>query len=67
MKSTWIGWPGIFVEDEDKQEQIRQILSKFNCVPVFFNNEQVMKYLTFHESILRPLFHNFKSLDVQYD
>lgn len=63
MKTIWIGWPGIFVEDEAQQEQIRNILSKFNFVPVFHKKENVEKYLEFHENVLRPLFHNFKQLE----
>ena len=67
MKSIWIGWPGIFVEDEAKQEKIRQKLAEYDCVPVFFSNELVMSFLQYHEYVLRPLFHNFKSLNVHYD
>jgi len=67
MKTTWIGWPGIFVEDEAKQEQIRKILAEFQCVPVFHKKDVLQKFLQFHELVLRPLFHNFKNLDGQQD
>ena len=67
MKSVWIGWPGIYVSSEEKQQQIRKILADFNCVPVFHQRDQVMKFLQFHEMTIRPIFHNFKSLDVQFD
>lgn len=67
MKTTWIGWPGIFVEDEAKKEKIVEILSDFNCVPVFHSKEQVEMFLQYHEKVLRPLFHNFKSFDLQHD
>jgi len=59
MKSVWIGWPGIFVDDEGKQEQIRQVLADFNCVPLFPNKKTVDNYLVYHEKVIRPLFHNF--------
>ena len=45
MKSVWIGWPGIFVEDRAKQEKIERILADFNCVPVWHEQATVMKYL----------------------
>lgn len=67
MKTIWIGWPGIFVNDEVKQEKIRQILAKDNLVPVFHQKEQVDKYLEFHEKVLRPLFHNFKQLESEIE
>lgn len=67
MKTIWIGWPGIFVDDESKQELIRQLLAKFNCYPVFHTKDVVNTYLKYHEQVLRPLFHNFKSLDVLHD
>ena len=45
MKTIWIGWPGIFVEDEAEKEKIVKILSDFNCVPVFHSKEQVELFL----------------------
>ena len=34
MKTHWIGWPGIFVEERE-QEVVRKKLAPYNCIPVF--------------------------------
>ena len=67
MRTIWIGWPGIFVESEVQQDQIRRILAEYNCVPVFHTNDVVNSYLEFHEKVIRPLFHNFKGMDERED
>ena len=36
-------------------------------MPVFHSKDIVEKFLQYHEKVIRPLFHNFKSLDLQHD
>lgn len=35
----------------------------YNCVPVFFKQDIIENFNYYHEAVLRPLFHNFKSLN----
>ena len=66
MKTHWVGWPGIFVEDAER-EAVRKVLAPYNCIPVFHEKKLVQDFLIFHEKVLKPLFHNFKSLNVKHD
>jgi hypothetical protein len=44
------------------------VLKNYGCVPVFFDQATIKEFLYFHETVLRPLFHNFKGLnDFEYD
>jgi trehalose-6-phosphate synthase len=68
VKIIWIGWPGIVTESEREKHEITEVLKLYGCVPIFFENDTIRKFLYFHETVLRPLFHNFKGLnDFEYD
>ena len=68
VKIIWIGWPGVVAETIEEQNQITEILKEYGCIPVFFDSQTVEQFLYFHETVLRPLFHNFKGLnDFEYD
>jgi len=68
VKILWIGWPGIIPESDKEAQEIADFLKEYGCVPVFFDSDTVEKFLYFHETVLRPLFHNFKGLnDFEYD
>ena len=55
---TWIGWPGISVDDEDEQDTIREQLAESKCVPVFLDDETADDYYNgFCNGVLWPLFH----------
>ncbi|CDO92442.1 unnamed protein product [Kluyveromyces dobzhanskii CBS 2104] len=60
-KSTtfqWYGWPGLEVPDEDKAKVKRELLEKFNAIPIFLSDEIAdLHYNGFSNSILWPLFH----------
>ena len=60
-KSTtfqWYGWPGLEVPDEDKAKVKRELLEKFNAIPIFLSDEVAdLHYNGFSNSILWPLFH----------
>lgn len=36
---TWIGWPGISVDDAAERDIIREQLAEDNCVPVFLDEK----------------------------
>ncbi|SCU88234.1 LAMI_0D09296g1_1 [Lachancea mirantina] len=60
-KSTtfqWYGWPGLEIPDEDKPVVKRDLLEKFNAIPIFLTDEVAdLHYNGFSNSILWPLFH----------
>lgn len=61
--SVWIGWPGI-ASDKASEEQRQyigaEVMSKFNCHPVFISQSDIEKYYYgFSNKTLWPLFHYF--------
>lgn len=55
---VWLGWPGIAVPQEHREQVARDLKSKFNSVPVFLSDElSDLYYNGFSNSILWPLFH----------
>jgi trehalose 6-phosphate synthase/phosphatase len=43
-----------------EQNEIKQLLKEYDCIPVFFDEETISKYCAFYETVIRPIFHNFK-------
>ncbi len=64
----WIGWPGITIEDRDRQETLNELLlKKYNAQAVFINEEMMNKfYHGFCNKLIWPLFHYFPSYAI-YD
>lgn len=59
-KSTfqWYGWPGLEIPDEEKPVVKKDLLEKFNAIPIFLSDEIAdLHYNGFSNSILWPLFH----------
>lgn len=60
-KSTtfqWYGWPGLEIPDEEKPQVKKDLLDKFNAIPIFLSDEIAdLHYNGFSNSILWPLFH----------
>jgi trehalose-6-phosphate synthase len=59
----WIGT--ISSEDsftKEEQVSIEDQLNAKGCYPLFMTIEEMKPYLKFYENVLKPLFHNFKSL-----
>lgn len=55
--NIWIGWPGMQVEDEDK-EKVSAGLKSLNLIPVFLEEEDIKGYYEgFSNEILWPVFH----------
>jgi trehalose 6-phosphate synthase/phosphatase len=65
VKTVWIGWPGIIPKNQSETEQIEALLAnqQFNFVPIFPSQDKLHKLFMFHELVIRPLFHNFRTKD----
>lgn len=58
--SVWIGWPGVSPDSEQEQNEITDLLSKEQCLPVFLSQELIELYYDgFSNATLWPLFHYF--------
>ena len=56
---TWIGWPGVTIEENSQESIKNSLLKNLNAYPVFLTEEEMEKfYLGFCNSTLWPLFHN---------
>lgn len=62
LKSMWIGHPGIYPKTDAERTEVEKLLRSYNCIPVFISQETFYQACLFHETVVRPLFHNFKSL-----
>ncbi|WP_162427090.1 bifunctional alpha,alpha-trehalose-phosphate synthase (UDP-forming)/trehalose-phosphatase [Pontibacter pudoricolor] len=58
--NLWIGWPGMVIEETDKQERIIEDIRKDNMYPVFLTEQEVKEfYEGFSNETLWPTFHYF--------
>lgn len=63
----WIGWPGIFSDDEQDKLEIRGEMQKEKFHPVFLTEEQIQHYYEgYSNSTIWPLCHYFYTY-VQYE
>jgi trehalose 6-phosphate synthase/phosphatase len=61
--NLWIGWPGLFVQDEAEENHIRTELADDNMAPVFLTEDEIHNfYEGFSNSTLWPTFHYFSEL-----
>ncbi len=61
-EKIWIGWPGIFTDDEAEKKEIADLLKEHNFYPVFLSEEQIeLYYEGFSNSTIWPLCHYFFS------
>src|SRR5690606_31668488 len=64
----WIGWPGIYLDDEDEQLQVAADLQKEHMNPVFLTNKEIKEFYDgFSNETLRPTFHYFLQYTVYDD
>ncbi|MBF9254434.1 bifunctional alpha,alpha-trehalose-phosphate synthase (UDP-forming)/trehalose-phosphatase [Pontibacter sp. 172403-2] len=65
--NIWIGWPGLVVEEEEKQKQIADDLRQESMRPVFLTETEIKEfYEGFSNETLWPTFHYFSQYAV-YD
>ncbi len=58
--NLWIGWPGMVVEDQAKQQKIIKDLQPENMFPVFLTETEIKEfYEGFSNETLWPTFHYF--------
>ena len=65
--NSWIGWPGMAVEDMKQQEHFRNVLEAKQLVPIFLTEEEISGfYEGFSNEVLWPIFH-YTSTYANYD
>ncbi|RYY35903.1 MAG: bifunctional alpha,alpha-trehalose-phosphate synthase (UDP-forming)/trehalose-phosphatase [Sphingobacteriaceae bacterium] len=65
--NVWLGWPGIEVNGEEKQQQITEQLAGLSLVPVFLTADEISGYYEgFSNEILWPIFHYYASTYSNY-
>ena len=57
---TWVGWPGIFPNDEEEKNKIIKLLEEKKCYPIWFERDELERFNVYIEKYMRPLFHNFQ-------
>lgn len=63
----WVGWPGIYPENDEQKLLITQTLEKSNIHPLYLGREDIQYfYEGYSNSVLWPLCHYFFAY-VQYD
>lgn len=63
----WIGWPGMFSDDDQDKKQIKTDLSAEKLHPVFLSEDQILNYYEgYSNSMIWPLCHYFYTY-IQYE
>ena len=58
--NVWVGWPGLFVQDESEEGYVREQLLEDSMAPVFLTESEITDfYEGFSNSTLWPTFHYF--------
>jgi trehalose 6-phosphate synthase/phosphatase len=58
--NLWIGWPGLFLEEQEVKEKVREDLVKENMRPIFLTEHEIRDfYEGFSNETLWPTFHYF--------
>jgi len=58
----WVGWPGVFTDDEKEKKEITKKLHSMNFHPVFLSADQIENYYEgYSNSTIWPLCHYFFS------
>eukprot|EP00930_Biecheleria_cincta_P043778 TRINITY_DN3004_c0_g2_i1.p1 TRINITY_DN3004_c0_g2~~TRINITY_DN3004_c0_g2_i1.p1 ORF type:complete len:1091 (-),score=174.91 TRINITY_DN3004_c0_g2_i1:216-3143(-) len=63
VRMTFVGCPGVCVEDEAERKTLTELLAKHSCIPVFLDKDVLEKHNAFNEEYLWPVFHNMKIFD----
>lgn len=67
MEIHWIGWPGLYLENDDEEQCIVDYLAPYKYHPVFLSEQQVEEYYQgYSNSTVWPLCHYFYSF-IKYE
>lgn len=67
MAFTWIGWPGIDIPKDERDEVCKSLLEKYSCYPVFLDDDIAdAHYNGFSNGIIWPLFHYYPG-EINFD
>ncbi|WP_345211660.1 bifunctional alpha,alpha-trehalose-phosphate synthase (UDP-forming)/trehalose-phosphatase [Mucilaginibacter gynuensis] len=65
--NVWLGWPGVEVAGDDKQNEVTQKLAEVSLRPVFLTADEISGYYEgFSNEILWPIFHYYASTYANY-
>jgi trehalose 6-phosphate synthase/phosphatase len=65
--NIWIGWPGLYLQEEAEMQQVTQGLEKESMQPVFLTETEIREYYEgFSNETLWPTFHYFSQY-AQYE
>lgn len=57
-ENTWIGWPGIILDDVEQQTYFTNVLKEKRLAPIFLGDEEIKGfYEGFSNEVLWPIFH----------
>ncbi|SFC36082.1 trehalose 6-phosphate synthase/phosphatase [Parapedobacter composti] len=57
-ENSWIGWPGVSIDDEEQQIFFRSKLKESRLVPIFLSDREIKGfYEGFSNEVLWPIFH----------
>lgn len=63
--NLWIGWPGLYVESKETEQEITKHLQENNMSPVFLTEHEIRDYYEgFSNETLWPTFHYFNNYAV---
>jgi trehalose 6-phosphate synthase/phosphatase len=58
--NLWVGWPGMFINDEEERDFVITELQKESMFPVFLTKNEIRAYYEgFSNATLWPTFHYF--------
>ena len=60
--NLWIGWPGLYVDEKETEQEITEHLQQNNMSPVFLTAQEIKDYYEgFSNETLWPTFHYFNN------
>ncbi len=51
-RKIWIGWPGIYTDDEEERKEITERLNELDFYPVFLTDDHIEKYYEGYSNLL---------------